>query len=224
VYLFYNLGPGRSSIRISQELRGMASMRPRVIGLVEAIGYPLPDLPDYRRVRDTTRPSRANVAAYVRRDLTVKSVKWHDLSQTWPRTEMPGTHPPRSILELRVNGSQVIVYHAPPQTKHPDSFKGQQEGIAALTRLMAPGVGAWSKKRPRVALMDANRRPGEPGPGPDKLAAAIDGTTRGTRIDCAVTRKQPVDRVLYRRHVPGAELGSDHKWGALQIVLPEETP
>jgi hypothetical protein len=217
-YLFYNLGPGRSSIAVTHELQGMAVMSPRVIGLCEAIGYPLPDLEGYRLVRDTSRPGRANVAAYVRRDLDYRWHRWHDLTQTWPRTEHPGTHPPRSILELRIGPMQVIVHHQPPRTRHEDSRRGQLEGVIVLDGLMGPSWWSTSRRRPRLLLLDANRRPGVPGPGPDSLALRIGGTVHGHEIDGAVSRRFTPRRVLYRLRVPGATLHSDHPWGAFQVI------
>ena len=106
---FYNCAPagdpGRR-LQLPRELSALAKSGPRVIGLAETIGYDLPKLGGYTLIRDTSRPGRANVAAYVEKGHDLRDVTWHDLTQTWSRTEHPGTHPARSWLEFYLDGDQ----------------------------------------------------------------------------------------------------------------------
>ena len=59
-------------------------------------------------------------------------------------------------------------------------------------------------------LWDANRKPGEDGPGPTMLAGRIDGSTIGGKIDGAVARKGTGSNVSYPDTVAGVRLESDH--------------
>lgn len=225
---FYNLRVGRSEGQVATEVRHLArTLRPRVLGLCEAVGYALPRLEDYHLVRDASRASRANVAAYVRRDSTVQWSRWRDLHETWSRTETTGTHPPRSILELRLDHLHVLVHHQPPQGTD-NTLAAQNEGVDALTDAMTPWrdpkAADWSPKRtaramdlPRVVLWDSNRRPGERGPGPDRLARQVRGQVFGHHIDNAVTRNL---NLRARYTTLGGDLRSDHTWGALVCTVP----
>jgi len=218
---FYNLDNGRSNDQMAREVRALLTgPRPAVLGLCEAVGYNLPGVDGWRVYRDTSSKSRANIAAYVKNSLEVHSVQWHDLTETWTRTQYPGTHEPRSILEFRAGPLQVLVAHQPP--KGTDNTKAaQQEGIDKLTSRMAPWTRAdWEGRSeadkdeavaaPRVVLWDANRKPGESGPGPTSLAGRIDGAPVGSRIDGAVIRAAAALSYAYPDQVDGCDLCSDH--------------
>lgn len=216
-FTFYNLRVGRDLDQVRREIRALLVAEPLVLGLCEGVGYDLVEVPGYDLVRDRSTASRANIAAYVRRG-KLRNERWHDMHETWHRTEHPGVHEARSWLELRVGKTQVIVGHQPPKFTS-NTEKAQAEGIAFLTGRMAPWTRAnWTKKgnkeralgRPRVVLMDANRRPNEGGPGPTQLARQIDGQVVGTSIDLAVVRGGKVSRVRYVKQPAGVLLRSDH--------------
>ena len=222
--LYYNLGPAGDrpfpAWAARREIRALLHDRPAVLGLSEAVGWPLPQIDGYRLIRNLGRPGRANIAAYVRADLKAPRwrMRWHDLRQTWSRTQHPGTHPPRSWLEMQVEGVQVIVGHQPP--KFTDNvIASQQEGINLLRTRMGPWTRpTWKwvvgKKRelarPRVVLADFNRRAHEEGPGPTPLAERIGGEVVGARIDCAVVRNGKAAQVCYIGQPAGVRLMSDH--------------
>lgn len=211
---FYNLRVGRSHVQVEVELRAIASLQPAVIGLCEAIGYDLPTIKGYQLVRDRSTVSRSNIAAYVRDDLKVSRVRWRDLKETWHRTEHPGQHEPRSFLVLRVAGVQVIVHHQPPKGTN-NVLLSQQEGVDAVARAMTPWKISklWKRSghRPRVLIMDANRRAGEGGPGPSMLAERVEGWVVGSQIDCAVVRQAEVFNIRYVSSAAGVRLLSDHR-------------
>jgi len=224
-FILYNLAPADSLERrraAAREVRAMLATKPHVLGLNECIGYDLPVIDGYHLFRNLGKPGRANIAAYVNSDLKLPlwRARWHDLRQTWSRTQHDGTHPPRSWLEFRVDGVQVLVGHQPP--RFTDNVEAsQQEGINLLRRRMGPWLRpSWrlvvGKKRElargRVVLADFNRAPWtEGGPGPGTLAAAIGGHTVGSRIDCAVVRRMTATSAEYFATVGGLRLGSDHK-------------
>lgn len=218
-YTFYNLRVGRDIDQVRRELRALLAAEPLVLGLCEGVGYDLPDLPGYDLVRDRSTESRANIAAYVRHG-RLTNERWHDLRETWNRTEHPGVHEARSWVELRLGQRQVIVGHQPPKFTS-NTEKAQEEGITFLTRQMAPWTReTWSTRsqvdqhrslaRPRVVLMDANRRPSEGGPGPARLARQIEGWVVGSGIDLAVVRGGKVVDVRYVKQPAGVLLRSDH--------------
>jgi hypothetical protein len=219
-YQFYNLRVGRAQSRIRLEIRALLSWKPLVLGLCEAIGYDLENLPGYSQVRDRSTKSRANVAVYVREG-HLESVKWHDMHETWHRTEGPGEHEARAWAELRVDTDQVLVGHQPPKGTN-NTFDAQMEGINFLTARMAPWTRQdWpdrnadskvrAKERQRIVLADFNRRAGEPGPGPTLLANRIRGAITGARIDASVDRALDVTSHQYVNRVGNVILRSDHK-------------
>lgn len=219
-YQLYNLRVGRAQSRIRLEIRALLSWNPLVLGLPEAIGYDLENLPGYSLVRDRSNPSRANIAVYVREG-HLESVKWHDMKERWLRTEHPGWHDARSWVELRVDADQVIVGHQPPKGTN-NTFDAQMEGINFLTDRMAPWTRTdWpdrnseskvrAKERQRIVLADFNRRAGEPGPGPTLLANRIRGGVTGARIDATVDRQIDVTSHKYVSRVGNVILRSDHK-------------
>lgn len=217
---FYNLRVGRSPAQVRRELQAMIDTGPAIIGLCEGVGYSLPRFKGYRLIRDRSTRSRANVAAYVRRE-AVSNVRWHDMHQTWGRTEHPGVHEARSWLEFRYFGVQVLVGHQPPKFTN-NTIRSQQEGIDFLVGRMAPWTRKdWAdrtqterehaKERPRLVIMDANRHPKEEGPGPHMLAQKIDGQVVGTNIDLGVARGLSISGTDYVRAVGGVDLKSDHE-------------
>jgi hypothetical protein len=221
---FYNLDNNRDPDRVAKEIRALLEPRPAILGMCEATGYGnLPGVEDYQLIRDRSKPGRDNVAAYVKLNLELSAVKWLDLTETWTKTESPGTHWPRSILEFRAGRLMVWVHHQPP--KGTDNTKrAQQEGIAKLTARMAPWTrDDWdertqedkqqAKAQARLVLWDANRLASETGPGPGQLAANIDGWNAGQKIDLATYRGGEAkghEGVNYPSQVSGVELKSDH--------------
>jgi hypothetical protein len=220
---FYNLDNGRPHDVVQRELEAIASTGPAFIGGCEATGYQFDPLPGLVLARDRSRPARANIASWVREDLARDPThRWHDLKTVWPRTDFPGTHEPRSYQHRLLGWIPVLTAHQPPPHLGHLTEVGQAEGIEVLARAMAPWLrSGWEERpaeqreralaRPRVLLWDANRRPGEPGPGPTMLAEQIGGRTVGHRIDGAVLcgDAEP-SRVEYPERVAGVELKSDH--------------
>lgn len=222
---FYNLDNNRPNETMSREVKALLGERPAVLGLCEANGYDLPGAPDYTLIRNTSKPGRANLAAYVKSNLTVSDIKWLDCEETWTKTNpgATGQHWPRSILEFRAGRLKAWVAHQPP--KGTDNTKAaQKEGIDKLTARMAPWTREdWSDKtdaekadakdQARVLLWDANRKPTESGPGPKSLCANIDGWHSGEKIDLACWRggetKNGKD-IRYFNSAGGVKLCSDH--------------
>lgn len=211
----YNLAPGRDA-RALEEVDAILDTNPAVVVFTEAIGYQLPDRKHHQLVRDRSKPGRANIAMYVHNDLPVTRVNWVDLHQTWARTQHPGTHDPRSFLDVRAGRLQLIGAHQPPKGTS-NVVRSQQEGVDTLVDLMTPwrrkgwdGDAAAARVKPRAVLMDANRRADEAGPGPAEVARRIGGETVAPGIDTAVVRGGHVSDVRQVRKVAGLELQSDH--------------
>lgn len=164
-FAFENLGPADRPFQISLELRALANLvnpdpdrrRPKVIGVCEALGKVLPDdLADYRLVRDRSRRPRANIALYVLSRLHIEAIRWHDLRETWPRTEHPGEHEPRSILRVDVDGWRILVGHAPPIA--PGSDKARDEWHDAMVDLMRSPAPVLALTDPNsILLLDRGR-------------------------------------------------------------------
>jgi hypothetical protein len=236
--VFYNFAPPDKAEprRASLDAAGLCrEFRPRLLAGAEAIGHLFDPIPGYTMVRDKSRASRANLVAFVREDVLVRRTWWWDGQETWARTEHPGTHPPRSGLVLALGGSQWGVGHQAPQGTD-NTQAAQLEGVDAWTLVMVPwrrrdlasrGVTEAEleamKDRPRGLLWDANRTPGEDGPGPDYLAHRIGGKVTGDKIDNLVSRKLSVTGHQYVRHAGGRLLGTDHPWGALVVTLARGT-
>ncbi len=228
-FWFYNLDNGRPPDVVQRELEAIASKKPAFIGGCEATGYTFDPLPGYVLARDRSRRARANIASWVRKDLAgdkdidgEPAHRWHDLKTVWPRTDAPGTHEPRSYQHRLVGWIPVLTAHQPPPHLGKLTEVGQAEGIEVLARAMGPWLrDEWEERteeqrdraraRPRVLLWDANRRPGEPGPGPTMLAKKIGGRTVGRRIDGAVIcGEAKPSKVEYPESVAGVDLQSDH--------------
>lgn len=219
---FYNLRVGRPAGQVEKEIRAILNeWRPAILGLCEALGYDLPGVQDYVKIRDASSKSRENIAAYVKASLDgPDKIQWHDMEETWSRTERPGTHEARSWLEFRAGKLQALIGHQPP--KGTDNTKAaQSEGIELCKKRMAPWTRAdWSerseedkadaKAQARIALADWNRKPGEEGPGPTQLAEKIGGYTIGKKIDGAVARQAELVSSSYPEWAGSVDLCSDH--------------
>lgn len=229
LFRFYNLESWRGR-DVVPEIRALLEDRPLLLGLCECLGNRLPEVPGYRLIRDGSRKSRANIAAYVRDDVPLEGIEWIDLSGTWPRTQGPGVHEARSYLLLTLGRMHVVVWHQPPKNAR-NAWTLQLEGINRVVARLAPWRRRpWrkarsrvrvllSKLRPRLVIGDANRRKGENGPGPDMLATQLGGETYGPWIDCLVAGGQvEVLRENKRGRVDGQPLDSDHR-GAVEYVV-----
>jgi hypothetical protein len=222
-FWFYNLDNARPPHIVQRELDAIASTEPAFIGSCEATGYTFDPLPGLESARDRSKRARANIATWVRKDLAGDlEQRWFDLSTRWPRTDSPGIHEPRSFQGVLVGRIPVFTAHQPPPHLGRLTEVGQQEGIDVLRRAIAPWHRVdWhervteqrvaARERPRVLLWDANRRPGDSGPGPTMLARQIDGRHVGHRIDGAVIcGDAKASGVEYPDRVAGVRLGSDH--------------
>lgn len=188
---FYNLDNYRDNKIVRREILALLSLRPAFLDLVECIGNRLPDVTGYRLIEDQSTKSRANIASYVRSDIPVSGIRWLDLQGTWPRTEAPGTHEPRSFLHFRAGKMQRIVAHQAPRNAL--GWRALQvEGMEAITAAMKPYPNWFSRHRPRLLTWDANATLLSPYPNPIHLAAAIGGR---------VVRTRSVDNAVYRGDV-----------------------
>jgi hypothetical protein len=215
---FYNLDNNRPKEQTDKEIRALLDPRPAVLGLCET-NVDLPDVTDYRKIRDRPKPGRENVSAYVKTNLDVSDIEWWDLKQTWSNTQRPGTHWPRSILEFRAGRLKVLVAHAPP--KGTDNVeRSQGEHADKIAARLAPwksdnfnGDEDEARAQARVVLWDANRKVGEGDNGPDTLKRESGATNTGAKIDLATWRGSEVEGArdaAYFSSVAGVALKSDH--------------
>lgn len=212
--VFYNLDNNRDPAQVNKEVNAILDARPALFAVCEAVGYDLPNRNGYTKVRDRSTKSRANVAAYVETSAFGGDIAWHDLTETWSRTNpgATGQHEPRSFPTFKVGAMQAVVHHQPPK-QCDNAQAAQQEGIDALAAVMTPkpDASAHQKKRPRLVVADFNLRKNEPGPGPTMLATDIDGAVAGSKIDAAVYRGECViSDVGYPSKFNGVALKSDH--------------
>lgn len=237
--VFYNAGPPSTTRPGSAngDLGGLLrEYRPRVAIACEVIGDRMDPRPGYTMVRDTSRPGRANLVAYVRDDCQLRRRWWIDHRTTWTRTNpgAKGQHPARSTLVLGIGDAQVLGGHNVPLGTD-NTHVGQLEIVQALHLVMAP----WKRPRirdaapelslsamrarPRVLLWDDNAPDDGPeeerGLGSRYLAPKVAGQAWGAHIDSAVARNAGVERVSYATHAGGLELATDHPWGALVVHL-----
>jgi len=219
--VFYNLDNNRPTNQVQTEVRALLEARPAILGLCETTGADLPGVEDYVKVRDRSRPGRDNLTAYVKTSLEVSDVRWHDLEETWSKTNpgATGQHWPRSILEFRAGRLRVFVAHAPP--KGTDNVKAsQREHVEKLADRLTPWKQAdWSgdeeaaRAQARVVLWDANRAHGEGDYGPDTLTNRCNTTNAGQRIDLGTWRGSDVKdhiNAAYFTTAAGVRLESDH--------------
>lgn len=208
---FYNLAPAgdpdRGSAFVARESEAIVNNRPRnplrrrpkVFGVVEAIGRRLPDLERYTLIRDTSTLSRANVALYVRKGLKVGSVRWIDHQRDWKRPLHPGMHEPRSTLVVTVEQWSIVVAHA-PQVGDPMKA-ARAEWLDIEAHLLAAANRSW----PVLLLSDSNALW-------DELRDRVAGTVmEGTPIESAHARHAVLRRVRVKPSVGGVPMLSDHK-------------
>jgi hypothetical protein len=164
-YGFYNFAPpneGRTTATLQEDLRAIANRmpyhdkqrRPKLLGGVECIGWgALPVIHGMRLFRqgwNPRHPGRSNICLYVDNDLPVHGHGWVDLQRSWPNTEHPGMHDPRSILWADVKDWRVLVGHAPPRTKGDTSAAARGEYVREVAKLID------STNKPTLLLQDSN--------------------------------------------------------------------
>lgn len=211
-FTFENLGPAgdphRGSWQIARELNAQANNlrpdpdrpRPKGIALAEAIGHRLPRLDHYGHpIRDPRKPGRANLALYVLDRLDVDH-EWVDLAETWPRTDHPGAHPPRSILSADVEDWRVVVGHAPPVA--PRSGDARAEWLDA----MVAAIRDVDEGTPVLVLSDPN------GLGPDLVHRLGPGVVSGgTPTDAVHGRRVILDAAAVPGTLNGVPMLTDHR-------------
>lgn len=210
-WAFYNLAPAgdhdrgptfvarESEAIVNNRPRNPLRRRPKVFGVVEAIGRRLPELEGYALVRDTSTPSRANVALYVRKGLFPVGIHWIDHERDWKRPLHPGMHEPRSTLVVTVEGWTVVVAHAPQAGAAMAAARAEWLDIEA--HLLAAANRNW----PVLLLSDSNELW-------DELQKRNEGTAMGgTPIESAHVRHATLRRVRVRPSVGGVPMLSDHK-------------
>jgi len=209
-FAFENLGPRARPKQTRLELGALANNvnpderrpRPKGIGLCETIHHDLTDLWHYGLpIRDRTRLSRANLALYVLDRLDLGRIRWHDLAEQWPRTEHPGIHEPRSILDVEVEDWRIIVAHAPPVAI--GTGPARREWLDAMVELL-------SGPTPVLALTDPN------GLGAElvrRLAKPSKGTvvTGGTPVEAVHGVGIVLDSVHAPGRVNGVPMLTDHR-------------
>lgn len=228
--VFYNAGPPSKTRpgSASRDLGGLLhGYRPRAAVACEVVGDKLQPQPGYRMVRDTSRPGRANLVAFIREDCDLRRSWWIDHRTTWTRTSGTGTHPARSSMVLGIGSLQLLGAHNVPLGAD-RSHDGQLEIVHALQLVMAPwkrprirdhapelGVQAM-KDRPRVLLWDDNA-PGGTGLGSDYLGPRVPAWRHGEHLDNALQRNLVIQDTEYVTHAGGVQLATDHPWGALVV-------
>lgn len=146
-----NLGPAgdrKDPDQVPRELNAIGNnlnpdrrrRRPKAIGLTEAMGHRLPVMEKYGEpIRSIKTPGRANLALYLRDGLEGPEPEWVQHTETWARTEHPGTHPARATLIKDIfHGPSVVVGHAPPITRSGpgSSHDARQEWIELTARII----------------------------------------------------------------------------------------
>lgn len=206
-FTFENLGPIDRPAQIESELRAQANdlrrdpdrPQPKGIGGCESGGKRLPDLNRYGPpIRDTSRPGRANLYLYVLAWHDVEH-EWIDLDETWPRTEHPGTHPPRSILVAQVDDWRVIVGHAPPIARRTGDARA--EWLAAMIDAI---LDTPDDRTPVLALTDPN------GLGP-ALLLGPGMVTGGTPVEAVHGRRVILDQAQAVESLNGVPMLTDHR-------------
>jgi hypothetical protein len=218
--IYYNADNNRPQKEFNDEVYALLNLseplakRPALLVLSECVGYQINERKGFVKIRSTKNKSHKNIACYVREDVWGGGLKWHQMKETWTRTNpgASGQHEPRCYPAFKMGTMQIIGVHQPPNGT--DNVKAsQKEGIDLLTELMKPGPDAndFQKTRPRLALGDYNKRKGEGDFGPDTLAGRIDGKIHGGKIDTCVRRAQgSVSNLDYKSKVNGTTLKSDH--------------
>ncbi len=155
-FAFYNLAPpgapNRGEVQVRKELTAIANFvdpltgkrkRPKVLGVCEAVGRPLPELARYEMLRTRENPSKANVAVYVRDDLRHGEPRWVMHEKEWPKIFGSGFHEPRATLVVKVENWRIVVAHAPqaprlgfPQATQDALDDARKEWLDIMVRLL----------------------------------------------------------------------------------------
>lgn len=210
-FSFYNLAPAGDPQRgpafvtreaeaiVNNHPRNPLRRRPKVFGVVEAIGRRLPELEHYQLIRDTSTASRANVALYVRKGLKVGTVRWIDHRLSWPRVLHPGLHEPRSTLVVTVEDWTVVVAHAPQVGERMNGARAEWLDIEA--HLLAAANRNW----PVLLLSDSNALW-------DELQKRNEGTAMGgTPVESAHVRHARLKNIRTPESIRGVPMLSDHR-------------
>jgi hypothetical protein len=210
---FINLGPSSTTDReAAADINAILATEPDLLLGCEANGkgsLPAPHK-DQTKIRDTSRPGRANLFAYVNSDLDPSNVKWTDCNQTFPRNNGPGQHWPRSIVQFPFQGQQIVVAHKPPLWR--GSGPARYEHDRKLASILNPGQTTTTRSRSRLLMWDCNGMDGA-----ETLADKVDARVVGDRIDCAIIRKITIKDWDYRKSIDGHKFATDHPWGALFV-------
>lgn len=208
---FLNLGPSTTTdAQANRDISAVWETQPALLVGCEAIGKG--NLPSAGRgrgtkIRDISKPGRANLFAYVDADLDPDWIKWTDCTTEFPRNERPGNHWPRSILSFPFLGQQIVVAHKPPLWK--GAAPARSEHDKRLKRILSPEK---NHDRSRMLLWDSNGMKGA-----YNLASAVGMRVVGDHIDNALVRRIEVTEVDYRKQINGHKFATDHPWGALFI-------
>lgn len=214
---FYNLAPAgdpnRGIGQVTREAEAIVNnqphnplrRRPKVFGVVEAIGRNLPHLDHYEQVSLKANRSVANLALYVRADLHRKSEQWIMHTREWKRPLHPGMHEPRATLVVPVEDWTIVVAHAPqaPMRHLPaevndtlEAARGEWLDVVA-EQLRRPG--------PVLLLSDSNGLW-------DDLLRRVEGVAMaGTPIESAHARHATLRRIRTPGSLGGVQMLSDHK-------------
>lgn len=207
---FLNLGPGSSTTNreADADINAILHTRPALaLGCESDKKGPLPPAPkDYVKIRDTSRPGRSNIFAYVHDPHGKMEWHWSDCTTEFPRAEHPnlGPHPARSILRFPFQGQQIVVAHKPPLWRGAGPARWEHDN--RVRRMMNPDK---NPDRAHLLFWDCNGVKGA-----QTLAHRVDGWLVGDRIDNAVVRKVNVVEQGYREGVNGHQFATDHPWGA----------
>jgi hypothetical protein len=214
-FVVYNLGPpsdpDRGPLYVKRELNALANVkphdgdrkRPKVIGTMEAIGRPMPEIAGYRKIRDTRNSSRANLCLYVLDRLDLGETHWIQHRETWPRmNDHTKTHPPRATLVQEVEDWHVALGHAP--VGHGTA--------AARTEWLTITEDVLRNPAPVLLLSDPN------GLGEELRRRVPSSVAAGTRIEAVHARHAVIDAAVTPSVVNGVPLLSDHHQALLGRV------
>lgn len=207
--IFYNLRVHRDQSQVNREIAAILKTGVAIFGMCEAIGYKLPRIPGYTLIRSNATKPQQNIAAYVKDTLTVNAVNWYDMKLSYPRTEDPGMHEPRTVLVLRIGWTQVIITHL-PAGRQAQTEAAKREVWNFITQRINANDAQNDKRAaeiPRLAMFDSNGiRDAE------KVAKATNSRMISrTEIDTGIYKKSQVHSVDYKSVVSGVVLRSDHR-------------
>lgn len=219
----YNAGASRTNEAVAGDIRailrtrsGKRLRRPAILVIVEAISYRLPQIKGYTLFRDTSRPGRANVAVYVRTNLTPCMLGWRDMDETWGRTEHDGIHPPRSYPLIQIGGMYLIAWHQPPKFTD-NTLDAQREQIDAVVRTVK------TRGIDRLTLIGDQNRGVNEDPGLRLVAERVGGghVVGTSAVDNALVVGARTANVKYPKFAFGRRLRSDHDHG-FRFDVPDE--